>query len=112
MAQSLGVDNMQVERQRLECFETDRVYTNKGEIMKVKGKQLETMRAAFTATVGKYGAEAIKADYAKLTTKRMLWDCWWASWRAIGRPDVYANGVNDNHIETVLKQLGKECGLV
>ena len=33
MAQSLGVDNMQAERQRLECFETGmiRVRNNKGE---------------------------------------------------------------------------------
>ena len=79
------------------------------------------------------GPAPVKAIYAKLTQMRMLWDVWHVAshnllyddnhpafsnglWSRVHpyEPhfDIYSDNVNDRHIETALKQIGRELGLV
>lgn len=79
------------------------------------------------------GPQPIKDRYADKTVRRMLWDVWHAAdnnlryddthpgfakglWPRVHPQypgfDLYANGLNDSHIETALHKIGKELGLV
>jgi hypothetical protein len=102
--------------------------------MKIVGSKYETMKAAMRAVVEYAGGPApVKAAYAKLSSGRMLWDLWHAASRNLLYDDshpMFANGrcsrvhphephfdlwsddVNDRHIETALKHIGRELGLV
>ncbi len=101
--------------------------------MRIKAQQYDTMRVALKAVVDHAGgAEAVRKQYATKTMGRLLWDLWHVAednlryddthpgfanghWPRVfpHNPsfDLYANGVNDSHIETALRKIGKELGL-
>jgi hypothetical protein len=102
--------------------------------MKIFGTKYEKMKAAMRAVIEFAGGPAsVKAAYAKLSPARMLWDTWHSASRNLlyddNHPafksgqwsrvhphdlhfDLWSDDVNDRHIETALKHLGKELGLV
>ena len=102
--------------------------------MKINGQKYETMKAAMWAVIDHAGGpEIIKDRYAKYSPGRMLWDVWHQAednlryadnhpsfvsgqWARIvpQNPsfDVYSDDVNDRHIETTIKHIGKELGII
>ncbi len=105
--------------------------------MKINGTKYATMTAAMRAVVETAGGAArVREHFAAsgLTTLRMLWDVWNGADRNLRYDDshpAFASGqwtraypqdagfnlyadpsVNDTHIETALKKIGRELGLV
>ncbi len=98
--------------------------------MKITGSKYDTMAAAVKAVVEYAGGPAkIKAAYAALTEKRLIWDLWHAASANIlyddAHPkfalgmcsrvyphnpnfDLWSEGVNDAHIETALYKIWRE----
>jgi hypothetical protein len=103
--------------------------------MRIVGVKYNKMLAAMRAVVDFLGGPAAvnaKAEENKFTQRRKLWDLWHIAsdnmqyddthpWFVSGRwkriiPqdttfDMYSGGDCDSHIETALKQIGKELGL-
>jgi len=44
-----------------------------------------------------------------LSESRMLWDCFWQSRFDCNR--LYGDGLNDSHIETALRSIGRDIGI-
>lgn len=55
-------------------------------------------------------ADRLRESYSSrgLSDSRKVWDCFWASQFPIA--ELYDSGLNDSHIETALKRIGKELG--
>ena len=79
--------------------------------MKIQGDLYNHMKAAVASIVEANGVDKIKQVYADHSQQRMLWDLWHAGNRSIVI-DPYKAGMNDSHIETALKKIAKELGLV
>jgi hypothetical protein len=103
--------------------------------MKVKGQKYNTMLAAMRAIIEHYGLKVIRNRYAGsgLTCRRMVWDVWRpahnnlqyddthpffanGTWTRITPHvagfDMYSEDTHDTHIETALKRIALELGLM
>jgi hypothetical protein len=102
--------------------------------MKINGTKYDTMFHGMQAVVKHLGGPvAVKATFEALTERRMLWDLWHTvdkdlryddahpnfqsgGWiRVIPQNptfDVFSDGVNDAHIETTLRRIGQELGII
>lgn len=102
--------------------------------MKMRAATYEIVREAIRAVVEHYGGpEALRRAYADLSVERMLWDSWNLAsfdlrndndhpFYTSGKHtrvcdyvpgfDVYREGLNDDHIATALRKIGRELGLI
>lgn len=102
--------------------------------MRMTAKTYEIVRAAIRAVVENYGGPtAVRKAYANLSTERMLWDTWNLAsfdlrndddhpFYTSGKHkrvcayvpgfDVYREGLNDTHIATALRKIGRELELI
>lgn len=59
------------------------------------------------------GAENLRKMYQNQTKTRMVWDVFWATNEgAACTHDLYLMGCNDDHIETMLRRICKQHGLI
>ncbi len=103
---------------------------------KIAGQHFRLMKEAFTAVVNAHGGvERLRTEYfsANLTEKRLIWDVWRIAHNNLQYDDehpffkngrwkriypyhstfkMYPSGVNDSHIETALKRIAKDLGLI
>jgi hypothetical protein len=101
--------------------------------MKITGRKLDTMRRAFGAVANHVGIAALRQNAAKHghSQTRLLWDVWHEAssqlryddthprWRTRTRCvpcdvsfDAYTDGCADSHIETALRVIAREVGLI
>jgi hypothetical protein len=66
------------------------------------------------AAIDRAGVDKIKEHYKGLSWTRMLFDVWNVAKRSLAGTgfDQYSNGDNDNHVETALRKIGREAGLI
>lgn len=79
--------------------------------MKIQGELYDRMKAAIAGIVDANGADKIREVYTGHSQQRMLWDIWHAGNRGFAI-DPYKAGLNDNHVETAIKRIAKELGLI
>lgn len=104
--------------------------------MKIKGARYEELKEGVRAILAHHGLDQLKQHYkeANYPESSMMWellnqalydfenDDTHPAYRKGGRTrivpckarewNLYADGVNDSHIETALRKIGKELGLI
>ena len=58
------------------------------------------------------GAENLRNMYRNHTQTRLVWDVFWATNDNTCTHDLYLMGCNDDHIETMLRRICKQLGLI
>ncbi len=59
------------------------------------------------------GAENLRKMYQNQSKTRLVWDVFWATNEGTDSAhDLYCLGCNDNHIETMLRRICKQHGLI
>jgi hypothetical protein len=101
--------------------------------MKVQGQKFETMKAAMRAVLENHPPKKVRQSYSGMTCRRMVWDAWRpahnnlqysdehpffqnGTWTRVyphfPEFDMYSEDTHDTHIETALKRIALELGLM
>jgi hypothetical protein len=73
--------------------------------MKINGELYAQIEAGVSAMMAKYPESRSKYQERGLTPRRWRWDLFWAAQDAGYFVPGYADGVNDDHIDTTLRRI-------
>jgi hypothetical protein len=100
--------------------------------MKIQGQKYKKMKAAYTAVVNHIGIEVINKNWLKVHSEtKIIWAIWWQANTNLtcddthptfirqkrihpydASFDMYSDGDNDNHIDTALKKISRDLGVI
>jgi hypothetical protein len=82
--------------------------------MKMRKDRYETIKRIVSAFVDRIGRDNIAEHAGNVNSKRFRWDMFWCGCRAYPGGlgfDLYADGVNDTHVDTVLRNVMVELNI-
>jgi hypothetical protein len=82
--------------------------------LKMRKDRIDRIRTVITDFVERVGREACIDHAEKHNPVRFRWDMFWAGCRACPDGlgfDLYADGINDNHVDSVLRLIVAELDL-